>query len=608
MSYSPLRHYGVIGDMRTAALVGRDGSIDWCCLPRFDASSVFARLLDDDEGGHWSVSPVAPHESRQAYEEGTNVLTTRFETDGGVLRVIDFMPAREWNRQYASHHEIHRRLEVEAGSVEVEVVFRPRFDYARLEPRFSRRRQGVLATDGKNEALTVSGVAGEDWEIRQEEGEARLRLQLSSGDRRFLVLRYDDDEVWPIGRYRSPEKLAATRRFWLDWGSDLRYEGPYEELVQRSALVLKLLCYAPSGAVVAAPTTSLPETIGGGRNWDYRFSWLRDSTYALFAFYALGKFEELDRYMVYLKKVCRREAEFLQIMYGVDGEKDLPEKELVHLEGYHGSRPVRVGNAAADQFQLDVYGEVLDSIHIWLKKHDMTEGMWELCQRLAEQVCERWRVPDQGVWEMRGPARHFVFSKVMAWVALDRAVRIAEQLERSGPLERWRKERDAIRAQVLEKGWNDEKGAFVQHYGSDEMDASNLVLPLVHFLPADDPRILDTVERTVEELAHPSGLLYRHRTRDYLAGEEGVFWVNTFQLAQVLALSGHHDHAVEVFERAVDHMGALGLASEELDPDTGDMLGNYPQAFTHIGLINAAHVLARTERAAEPAREMMLEE
>ena len=511
------------------------------------------------------------------------------------------MPALEWNRQLASHHEIHRLLEVEEGSVPVDVAFRPRFDYGRREARFRRRNHGVLAADDHREVLTVSGVTGRSWEILEDAGEARVRLELEAGDRRFLVLRYDDDEVWPVGRYRSAHKLASTRGFWKDWSSDLRYRGEYRELVERSALALKLLFYAPSGAVVAAPTTSLPEVVGGTRNWDYRYSWLRDSTYALFALHALGKFEELDRYMVYLKKVARREADHLQIMFGVGGERELP-------EGYRGSRPVRVGNAAVDQFQLDVYGEVLDSVHIWRKKHEMTEGMWELCRRLADDVCERWRDPDQGVWEVRGPARHFVFSKVMAWVALDRAVRIADDLELDGEVDRWREERDAVREEVLEEGWNEEVGSFVQHYGTERLDASNLVLPLVRFLPADDPRILSTVERTVEELAHPSGLLYRHRSEDHLEGQEGVFWVNSFQLAQVLALAGEQDRAVEVFERAIEHVGPLGLASEELDPESGDMLGNYPQAFTHIGLINAAHVIARTRRAEVPAEEMMLEE
>lgn len=425
------------------------------------------------------------------------------------------MPALEWNRQLASHHEIHRRLEATGGAVAAEVVLRPRFDYARDEPRFRERAHGVLAADGAGEVLTVAGVPGEEWTISEARGEARARVELEPGESRSLVLRWDDDEVWPAIDYRSDRKLEATRRFWRSWSGEVDYRGDYRRLVERSALTLKLLFYAPTGAVVAAPTTSLPEVLGGERNWDYRFSWLRDATYTLSALHALGKHEEIDRYMVYLKKVCRPEAEHLQIMFGVGGERGLPEAELEHLEGYEGSGPVRVGNAASGQFQLDVYGEVLDSIHVWRKNHRMTEGMWELCRRLATHVCDRWTDKDHGVWEVRGPRRHYVFSKVMAWVALDRAVRIADDLG--------------------------------------------------------------------------------------LNGDEGAFWVSSFQLAQVLALAGREEEARELFESAVGYAGPLGLFSEQVDPDTGRMLGNFPQAFSHIGLINAAHVLDRSRRGEEPA-------
>lgn len=609
MSYRPLRDYGLIGDMRTAALVGRDGAVDWCCLPRFDSASVFARLLDEERGGHWSIRPLdGPAKGVQRYEDGTNVLVTAFDAGQSRLEVLDFMPALEWNRQLASHHEIHRHLTAPEGSAAAEVVFRPRFDYARHEPRFRRRTHGLLASDGEDEVLTVSGVPGEAWTIDEAAGEARARLELEAGERRSLVLRYDDDEVWPAEEYRSERKLQETRRFWRGWSQGLDYRGDYRELVERSALALKLLFYAPSGAVVAAPTTSLPEVPGGSRNWDYRYSWLRDSAYALFAFHALGKFEELDRYMVYLKKVCRLEAEHMQIMFGVGGEQQLEEVELEHLEGYLGSRPVRVGNAAADQFQLDIYGEVLDSIHIWRKKHRMTEGMWELCRRLAAHVCDRWRDRDHGIWEVRGGRQHYVFSKVMAWVALDRAVRIADDLDLDGEVDRWREEREAIRQVVLGRGWSEQREAFVQHFGSDWMDAANLALPLVRFLPSDDPQIQATVDRIREELGVGDGLVYRYRHDDGLDGDEGAFWMSSFQLAQALALGGRHQEATEVFEAAVRHAGPLGLFSEQVDPETGRMLGNFPQAFTHIGLINAAHVIARARRSEEPAHEIMLED
>lgn len=592
VGYRALSEYGIIGDMRTAALVSVDGSIDWCCLPRFDSPSVFGRLLDRRRGGFWSVHPSGPFRSSAAYEPGTNILTTRFETAGGDLEVLDFMPALEWDRQLASHHEIHRRLRAVRGPVEVEVRLAPRFDYGRLAPRFDPRRHGLLASDGNGEVLTVAGDRPLDWEVV--DGEARATLRLEPGERCWLVLRYDDDEVWSPERYESEKKLLRTRGFWIDWVSGIRYQGRYREQVERSALALKLLFYAPTGAIVAAPTTSLPEEIGGGRNWDYRYSWLRDSTYALFGLYALGKFEELDRYMAYLKKVCRRESEHLQIMYGIGGEMRLPERELPHLEGYRGSRPVRVGNAAVHQFQLDVYGEVMDSVHIWRRRYPMTEGMWSLCRRLVAEVMANWRRPDLGLWEFRTEPRHFVFSKVMCWVAMDRAIRAAEELDLPADLPAWRRCRKEIRQEVLERGWSAERQAFVQHYDTDRLDAANLLLGAVRFLPHDDPRLLATIDRVVRELGHPSGLLYRYRTEDGLSGGEGAFCMNAFHLSQALALSGRHERAAEVFESVLSYASPLGLLSEEIDPETGELLGNYPQAFSHIGLINAAHVLART--------------
>ena len=603
--YAPLSHYAIIGDMHTAALVSRKGSVDWACFPRFDAPSVFARILSARRGGHWGIRPAAEFRSRHRYEPDTNVLVTRFETEGGVLELTDFMPVAGAG-EAVEFREIHRRIRALEGQVDVEVRFRPRFRYASLDPYFRLRRYGVLASDARNEVLTVS--ADFPWEIERERGEARARFSLSPGESRWAVLRHDDDEVWRVEEYRSDERLAATRSFWRDWVGGLEYTGEYREPVVRSALVLKLLVYAPTGAIVAAPTASLPEEIGGSRNWDYRYSWLRDSTYALFSLYALGKFDELDRYMRYLKKVCRQESEYLQIMYGIGGELSLPETELAHLEGYMGSRPVRIGNAAVDQFQLDVYGEVMDSVHIWRRKHAMTEGMWALCRRLADEVVDHWHRPDLGVWEVRTPPRHFVFSKMMAWVALDRAVRAAEELGLPGDVDRWREVRERIHADVLERGWSEEKGSFVQHYGTDRVDASCLLVGILRFLPHQDPRVRSTVLRIERELAHqPSGLLYRYRSGDGVAGGEGAFCVNTFHLSQALALMGEHERAREVFERVLAYASPVGLLAEEIDPETGRLLGNFPQAFSHIGLINAAHVLART-RPRQPADYPLLED
>jgi trehalose-phosphatase len=616
-AYLPMADYSLIGDMRTAALVSRRGSIDWACLPRFDSPSAFARILDHRLGGHFSVQPVGSYESAQRYEEGTNVLVTEFQRDGGRLELVDFMPL-DPRRAAKAAPEIHRRLAATGADIEIEIAFRPAFDYARRPARIRRRTNGLLASDGEQHSLTLSTEAPIEWTIDAERGEAVGRFVLRRGQRTWLVVRFDDDEVWPVDEYGSRERLLATRTAWLDWSSGLRYEGAYRAMVERSALLLKLLIYEPTGAIVAAPTTSLPEELGGERNWDYRFSWLRDSTFTLFSLHALGKFGELDRYMGYLKRVCRKESDFLQIMYGVGGELRLDEEVLDHLEGYRGSAPVRIGNGAVEQIQTDVYGEVLDSIHIWRRKHDMTEGMWELVVRLAEWVAANWRRPDSGPWEVRNEPRHFVFSKLMCWVALDRAVRAAEELGLEGDagadVERWRAEREAVRADILENGWSDEVGAFVQSYGSLDLDAANLVIPIVRFLPPDDPRVVATVERIREPverggLTHAeTGLVYRYRSADGVSDEadgEGAFCVNTFQLAQVLALQGKIDEAVELFESVLRHASPTGLLAEEIDPVTGEQLGNYPQAYSHIGLINAAHVISRLRRDVGPGDAML---
>lgn len=602
--YRPLDHYGIIGDMRTCALVARDGSIDWCCLPRFDSGSVFGRILDADRGGHWRVGPEGAPDGVQYYEPRTNVLVTRYETETGIVEVTDFMPCLEWDRQLASHHEIHRHVRAIEGRVRIESVLSPRFDYATQDPHFDLRRYGLLASDGIDEVVTLAGDRSHVWRIDDEEREARSVCEVAPGEDAWFVLRYDDDEVWPPEEYATEEKLRNTRHFWLTWADDLAYAGEYEALVVRSALALKLLFYAPTGAIVAAPTTSLPEEIGGQRNWDYRFSWLRDSTYTLFALHALGKFQELDRYMVYLKKICRMRGNgHRQIMFGVDGERELPERTLDHLEGYRRSRPVRVGNAAVDQFQLDVYGEVMDSVHIWRRHHGMTEGMWELSKSLVSDVLRLWRRPDLGPWEVRSEPRHFVFSKVMAWVTLDRAIRAAEELDLSGDVETWKEARAAIHEDVLENGWSEERRTFTQHYDTDQTDAANLLIGILRFLPHEDARVAATIERIAEDLREPNtGLLFRYLTDDGVPGTEGCFLVNQFQLSQAYALTGRVEMAREAFERAIRYASPLGLLSEEVAPESGELVGNFPQAFSHVGLINAAHVLSRA-RPRVPADE-----
>jgi GH15 family glucan-1,4-alpha-glucosidase len=590
-AYKPISAYGIIGDMRTAALVGLDGSIDWCCFPRFDSASLFAAILDARKGGKFQITPTAPYTSTQRYLPATNVLVTSFHTDhGGVVEVTDFMPSLERGQELSAYHEIHRRIACTRGQAEVEVIFEPRFDYALSPVRLIPRRHGVLATDLDDDAVALASAEWVWWEL--EDGRARTRLHLREGETTWVVLRYDDDEVNPVESYESQTKLEATIAFWDDWVSRIRYHGPYRAEVERSALVLKLLFYAPTGAVVAAPTTSLPETLGGVRNWDYRFTWLRDASFTLYALHVLGQYDEANRFMSYLKRVARKSGDHLQIMYGIGGERHLPEGELTHFEGYRGSAPVRIGNGAFDQLQLDVYGEVLDTAFLWHHNNRMTEGLWSLLARLADWVADNWRRKDSSIWEVRAGVQHYVFSKVMCWVALDRAIRMAEELDLPGDLDRWRAERSAIHAEVMEKGWSEAKQSFVQYYGTEALDAANLLIGIVGFLPRDHPRVRSTIEATIRELtSDDQELVYRYINPDGLPGDEGVFSICTFWLAEALILAGDVERGERIFRRMLRHANHLGLYSEELDPTTGEFLGNFPQAFTHIALINTAQIL-----------------
>jgi len=592
--YRPISDYAIIGDMRTAALVGLHGSIDWCCFPRFDSPSLFAAILDHDRGGCFQIEPVARYTSTQRYLPATNILVTSFHTDrGGVVEVTDFMPSLERGRELSAFHEIHRRIECTRGEVEVVLLFEPRFDYGRAPVYIIPRRNGLLATDREREAVTISSPESVAWELDEGRAAARAHLRLAAGDSLWIVLRYDDDEVHPVATYDSQAKLDATAAFWDDWVSRIRYHGPYRAEVERSALVLKLLFYAPTGAIVAAPTTSLPEEIGGVRNWDYRYTWLRDASFTLYAFHVLGQYEEASRFMSYLQRVTRKPADHLQIMYGIGGERNLTEQELPHLEGYRGSRPVRIGNGAYDQLQLDVYGEVLETAYLWHQNHPMMEGLWSLLTELVDWVCDNWRRKDSSLWEVRAGVQHYVFSKVMCWVALDRAIRMAQGLGLPGNIDRWRKERDAIHAEVLERGWSESKQAFVQHYDTDALDASNLLIGVVGFLRRDDPRVRSTIQATLQELtSEDQELVYRYINPDGLPGSEGVFSICTFWLADALILSGDLERGERIFRRMLRHANHVGLYSEELDPDTGEFLGNFPQAFTHIALINTSHILA----------------
>jgi GH15 family glucan-1,4-alpha-glucosidase len=599
----PISAYGMIGDMRTAALVGLDGAIDWLCLPRFDSASVFAALLDRERGGSWAIRPDAPWVSHQRYRPRTNVLETVFDTAEGRIAVTDFMPLGEGGRPVGPQPEVRRLVRCLRGRVPVRVTFMPRFAYAARATRIELLRAGLIATDRTDQVVTLASPEPLDWTI--DPGLATTTFTLAKGRAQWFVMRYDDDDVHLADADDCLGKLESTEAYWQRWAAGVRYSGPFRTMVKRSALALKLLTHAETGAIIAAPTTSLPETLGGSRNWDYRFVWLRDAAFTLEALANVGHHREADAFMRFLKRVCRHEGGgHLQIMYGVDGRRDLTELQLEHLGGYRGSKPVRVGNGAVGQLQLDVYGEVMDTADRWRRHHPMTDGTWRALRPLVDWVSTNWYRPDSSIWEVRGEARQYVFSKVMSWVALDRGVAMAEELGLPGDVAGWKESRERLHAEIMSRGWSEAKQSFTQSYDDEALDAALLAIPMVRFLPWDHPRVASTVRATQRELTSADGeLVYRYRSPDGLEGEEGAFSICTFWLAQALAGIGETDRAERIFRRMLGHANHVGLYSEEIEPATGEFLGNFPQAFTHIALINCASALARAERrAAETAK------
>jgi GH15 family glucan-1,4-alpha-glucosidase len=586
-----LDHYGLIGDLRTAALVRRDGSIDFCCAPRFDSPGVFSALLDDERGGRWRITPSGTWTSEQRYLAGTNVLETAFRVAGeGVVTITDFMAVgpRRGNRC-----RIFRRVFAVRSAMKVDIDFQPRFDFASVTTHVYRRRHGLLATDRDNDAVALSGPEGIEWRI--EGGRACATIEISEGQDAWFVLAFDEDEVQALAEHQPADALEATTRWWDEWASKLVYEGPHRREVERSALALKLCCYEPTGAIVAAPTTSLPESPQGGRTWDYRFTWLRDSAFVLYALDELGAVEEAEAFFGFLRRVCRRvDAAHLQIMYGLHGERDLPERILDHLSGYRGIGPVRTGNGAANQFQMDVYGEVIDAVYIWSRRHDVPEGLWQAIETLVGWMCKHWRDPDYSIWEPRHHPRHHTFSKIMAWVAFDRASRMAEKRGAQRESDAWCREAELVKQDVLEHAWDEERRTFVQVYGEPQLDAALLVIPKVRFLPRGDPRVASTLAAIRKELGSPvEELVYRYRTTDGLEGDEGAFTICSFWMIQNVALTGDLETAERMFKNLLRRAEPLGLLAEEIDPATGEQLGNYPQGLSHAALINTAIILEK---------------
>ncbi len=603
MAYQPIENYGIVGDLHTVALVGKDGSIDWFCFPHFDSPSVFAALLDDTKGGRFSIAPTHVGARRkQFYWPETNVLITRFLTPEGVGQITDFMPLglRSTDPRW---HQLIRRVQVVRGSMEFRMECRPAFNYAR-DPHETARCDGGAAFHAPalalglatRQPLSIDGT-GVTSQFTLHEGQSAV----------FELGRLDGGRCDPIADEEADVLIARTEAYWRRWLSQCTYQGRWRETVHRSALALKLMTFEPTGAIVAAPTCSLPEGVGGERNWDYRYTWIRDAAFTLYGLMRVGFTEAAGQFMGFLEARCRElDADgSLQIMYGLDGRRVLTEESLDHLDGYRGSRPVRIGNRAYEQLQLDIYGELMDSVYLYNKYGaPISYDLWTHLRRLVTWVCDNWRREDEGIWEVRGGRRHFVYSKLMCWVAVDRGLRLADKRSFPADRNRWMRARDEIYEEIMTRGWNPARAAFRQHYGSDAVDAANLMMPLVFFLSPADPRNIGNLAAT---MASPqrgglvaNSLVYRYRageTADGLRGEEGTFNICTFWLVEALTRAGladrrHLTQARLIFEEMLGYANHLGLYAEQTGK-SGEALGNFPQAFTHLGLISAAFNLDR---------------
>jgi GH15 family glucan-1,4-alpha-glucosidase len=589
-----IEDYGFIGDTHTGALVGRNGSIDWLCMPRFDSDACFAALLGTEKNGCWQIQPKGEiTRVAQAYRDETMVLETTFETAQGAVRVIDFMPPR------GRHRDLVRIVEGLRGRVEMELKLIIRFDYGLTIPWVKRSRGGLTAVAGPSALVLRSDVPtfGEDLTTV-------AHFSVGDGERKSFVLSWYPSHEEPPSPISAWHSLLEAEDYWHDWASRCTYQGPWREAVVRSLLVLKALTYGPTGGIVAALTTSLPEKLGGVRNWDYRFCWLRDATFTLYSLMQGGYTEEAAAWSHWLLRAVAGDPAQLQIMYGAGGERRLTEIELKHLPGYENSAPVRIGNLASEQLQLDVYGEVMAAMYLARQmKIDCDPAYWHLERHLVEFVEAHWRDADEGIWEIRGQRRHFTHSKLMAWVAIDRAVKAVEEFGLDGDVEKWRRLRQEIHDDVCQHGYHAGRKAFTQYYGTDKLDAALLMMPLVGFLPPDDERVISTIEAIEQDLI-VDGYVQRYHPEkstavDGLPPGEGAFLPCTFWYVDCLHLLGRDKEAHEIFERLLSIRTPLGLLSEEYDVKNQRLVGNFPQAFTHVGLINTAVNLSRKVGPAE---------
>ena len=598
-AFRPIADYGLLSDCNSAALVDTQGSIDWVCLPRFDSPALFARILDPD-AGHWSIRPAEAFTSKRRYLPGTLVVETTFETDSGIVRLTDALALADGQRGHDlgtdAPHELVRTVACVSGRMELSMELAPRPEYGLVRPLFRRIEEGGRTFGGPSQVAVTASVP-----VEIAGSTMRAALRLGEGDSTGFALRWASPEVSTIEPTAAADvarRIADTAEAWRSWEAehDL-YEGPHNDLVQLSSRVLQGLTYSPTGAIVAAPTTSLPEAVGGERNWDYRYAWIRDASLTLEALYIGTCSDEAENFVSFMTSSAggRVKDGSLQIMYGIAGEHDLSERELPHLRGWRDSRPVRVGNGAWVQAQHDVYGELINTLYLYRERlGDLHPEIQEFVAELADAAAELWREEDAGMWEMRGQPRHHLSSKVLCWTALDRAVRLAPGLGRYAKAEVWAAERDRVRAAVLERGWSEKRQAYAQSFDSDELDAAALLMPILGFLPADDQRMRATIETIARDLTE-DGLVLRYRNAaegvnpDGLTGEEGTFVICSFWLVTCLAKAGELARAEQLFDQVAGYANDLGLLAEEIDTTSGELLGNFPQAFSHIGLITAAH-------------------